>query len=87
MISQRTKAALAVRKEQLAKEGKRLGTKHPDRIKAFANKAGKLGAEVRRKKAQKRALDLLPIIEDIRARGAISMGAIARELNRAKAGL
>lgn len=82
IISQRTKAALAVRKEQLAKEGKRLGTPHPHLIKRYGAKAREEARKVRMAKAASRAADYAPIIAGIQAEGIASMNGIAEELNR-----
>lgn len=74
MISQRTIAALAAAKER----GKKLG--------GFRGRAGtaedlRKATAVRVAKARARAVDLAPVINDIRASGFTSLRAIAGELN------
>jgi DNA invertase Pin-like site-specific DNA recombinase len=74
MISERTRAALAAAKAR----GVRLG--------GFRGRAGTASdcakaRQARTTKAATRAADLVPLIRDIRARGATSLRAIARELN------
>lgn len=74
MISQRTKAALAAAKAR----GVRLG--NPANLKDRAEGTAK-SAAARRARAEKRAADLRPMLEAIRAAGATSLRAIAAELN------
>jgi DNA invertase Pin-like site-specific DNA recombinase len=81
LISERTRAALAVKAAELAKVGKRLGTPCPDMIKAHAPDGGKASARVRKEAARKRAADLAPVVEEIRARGVSTLLGIAHELN------
>ena len=77
-ISARTKAALVAAKAR----GKRLG--HPNLAALQAVGAGKpgwtRGAQANRAAADQRALDLAPILTDIRATGVTSARGIAREL-------
>lgn len=73
-ISSRTKAALAAAKAR----GVKLGG---DRGAVLTTEAKAKGVEVRKAKAQSRAVDLLPIIEDIRSSGATTLQAIADTLN------
>jgi DNA invertase Pin-like site-specific DNA recombinase len=78
MISERTKAALAVAKAR----GTRLGPQNPQRIKkAHADKGRALGHKVAQERARKRALDLADVLEDLRAKGITSQSGIARALN------
>lgn len=73
-ISIRTKAALAAAKAR----GVKLGG---DRGAVLTAEAQAKGTEVRKAKAQGRAVDLAPIIEEIRAGGATTLQAIADALN------
>jgi len=77
MISARTKAALAAAKAR----GVKLGGDRAGIIASQNPKGVKASAKVRREKAQNRAADLLPVIEDIRADGASSLREIAAALN------
>jgi DNA invertase Pin-like site-specific DNA recombinase len=74
MISARTKAALAAAKRR----GVKLGGDHGARLTAKARAAGRA---VLQERAHKRALDLMPVIEELRAAGAVSSRAIAAALN------
>jgi DNA invertase Pin-like site-specific DNA recombinase len=73
-ISARTKAALAVVKERLALEGKKLGS--PKLAEARA-----LGHEANRAKAARFAANVLPVVREIQAAGALTSRAIATALN------
>lgn len=75
LISQRTKAALAEAK----KRGVKLGNPRPRGPTPGMEKAA---AEARIEKARKRAIDVLPIIDQIRGEGAETLTAIAAELAR-----
>src|SRR5262245_50968436 len=70
MISERTKAALAVAK----KRGQRLGNPN-------ISEAAKLGRAVVMAKARRFAANIRPIIEEIQRAGATSANAIAAKLN------
>jgi len=73
----RTKEALAVAKSRGVKLGNPNGT-------AALRRAGKGGAPLRAaiaENADRHARDLAPVVEDIRASGRESLGAIADELN------
>jgi DNA invertase Pin-like site-specific DNA recombinase len=74
MIASRTKAALQAAKAR----GKKLGG---DRGVVMSDATREAGRAIRAAKAEARATDLAPIISAIRAGGATSFGAIARELN------
>jgi DNA invertase Pin-like site-specific DNA recombinase len=76
MISARTKAALAAAK----KRGVKLGGDRAGIIASQSPKGVKASMKVRREKAQKRAADLLPEIEAIRAEGVTSLRQIAEAL-------
>jgi DNA invertase Pin-like site-specific DNA recombinase len=79
-ISARTKAALAAAKARGVKLG---GLRGPAAVfAALSRKGSAAGAAVRAAKAAERIEDLLPTIEDICAKGATSLRAIAAELNR-----
>jgi DNA invertase Pin-like site-specific DNA recombinase len=74
VISARTKAALAQKRQQLAAQGKRLGSPDP-------SKAAQLGAAAQREQADRFAANVLPIIREIEKTGATSLRAIAAALN------
>jgi DNA invertase Pin-like site-specific DNA recombinase len=74
-ISERTRAALAAAKAR----GKRLG--NPLNLTHAARRKGsRLAAGARTARADQRAMDLVPVIDEIRAAGITSQRAIAREL-------
>jgi DNA invertase Pin-like site-specific DNA recombinase len=75
MISARTKAALAAAKRR----GVKLGG---DRGFRPTNKQRALAIAARREEADKRALDLKPIIAELQASGAVSLRAIAAGLDQ-----
>jgi DNA invertase Pin-like site-specific DNA recombinase len=88
MISARTKAALAVKKEQLKKMDKRLG--NPEGTNRLGNPSGAKhlrrygnGAAVVavKAKAQQSAEDRRVVVEDIRASGVTSLEGIAKAMN------
>jgi DNA invertase Pin-like site-specific DNA recombinase len=81
MISERTKAAMAVKREQLAAEGKKLGTQDTQRIKQYADQGRAVAHKVVQERARKRAFDLAPVLDDLRAKGITSKRGIARALN------
>ena len=96
MISARTKAALAVKREwyakatpemlaAAAKDGKKAtrlgGTKWGHLAGEAADKGRQAGIRTRQEGARGRAADLAPTIADIRAKGATSLREIARGLN------
>ena len=77
MISARTKAALAAAKARGVKLGGDHGT-----IASQCRKGATASAKVRGERAEKRANDLLPIIEGIKANGVTSLREIATALNK-----
>jgi len=77
MISTRTKLALAAAK----RKGTTLGGDRGN-CRAIYRKGAKASAKVRNENAQRRAADLLPVIETIRAAGATSLRQIADGLNQ-----
>ncbi len=76
-ISDRTKAALGAAKARGTKLGGRRWA-----IETVASKANVASVKVRTEQAQKRANDLAPIVDAIRAEGAVSLRQIADGLNR-----
>jgi DNA invertase Pin-like site-specific DNA recombinase len=76
MISKRTKDALAAAKAR----GKKLGGNR-GKVHLVARKGALASAVVRSSKAKRRAADISPIVEDIRAGGAVSLRQIAAALN------
>jgi DNA invertase Pin-like site-specific DNA recombinase len=79
MISARTKAALGAAKARGVTLGGQRG--EVKRMKAMAKKGNIASVAARSLQAAKRNEDLRPVIEDIRANGAISLRQIAVELN------
>ena len=79
MISARTKAALTAAKARGVVLGGQRGS--VDRMARMAARGTLLSAAERRASASRRRADLLPVIEDLRNRGATSLRAIARQLN------
>ena len=76
LISDRTRAALA----QAKRRGVQIGG-YADNCPAIAKKGNRASARVRSTAARRRASDLLPVIEGIRAAGAQSLRQIAEGLN------
>ena len=74
LISERTKAALAIRKAN----GSKLG--NPSNIR----EAGEIGRTSLVESADDHARDLLPLLRTLRAEGTITIGAITRSLNERK---
>lgn len=75
-ISKRTKEALAAAKAR----GVELG--NPENLDQEAREKGaKVSAKVRKARADRRALDLAPVLEEIREDGTTSLRGMARELN------
>jgi DNA invertase Pin-like site-specific DNA recombinase len=81
MISARTKAALEAAKARGAVLGGQRGSL--ERMRSMAAKGTRVSAAVRQKLAAKRRDDLLPVIEELRSSGAVSLRAVADGLNRA----
>lgn len=77
MISARTKAALAAAKRRGVVLGGDRGNTH-----LIYRKGNRASAKVRSEASQRRASDLLPVIESIRAEGAQSLRQIAAGLNQ-----
>lgn len=78
MISERTKAALTAAKAR----GTKLGGDRAGSIAGQALKGNRASVKVRQANAEKRAADLLPVIEQARADGATSLRQIATFLNQ-----
>ena len=76
MISERTKAALAAAKRRGVKLG---GVR--DGHKPFTAKIQAMGVKARAAKVERRAVDMQPIVAELRAAGFQSLTAIAAELN------
>jgi len=77
MISMRTKLALAAAKRKGAQLGGDRGNAH-----LIYKKGNRASAKVRSENAQRRVVDLLPVIDAIRAEGAVSLRQIAKGLNQ-----
>jgi len=81
MISARTKAALTAAKARGVALGGQRGS--VSRMVSMATKGAKVSAKVRQEAAAKRRDDLLPVIADLKAKGAASLRALADGLNAA----
>jgi DNA invertase Pin-like site-specific DNA recombinase len=81
MISARTKAALEAAKVRGVTLGGQRGSL--ERMKGMAATGTRISAAVRQSAAAKRRADLLPVIEELKKRGAASLRAIAQGLNDA----
>lgn len=77
MISQRTKAALQAARAR----GVTLGTPNHTRIARSAPKGNRASALVRGEEARRRAADVLPVIEGVKAAGVTTLAGIAEKLN------
>jgi DNA invertase Pin-like site-specific DNA recombinase len=90
-ISKRTKDALAVVKAKISQDGSwtskagnvitRLGQKEGARYLRAAGKGNVAAVSKIKAEADRHAADILPVIQDIRAEGIVSLGGIAAELN------
>lgn len=87
-ISRRTRDALAVARKRMASEGqrvhrhvKRLGNPHGAAALRSASKGNAAAVAKVRSRANQRARDLAPVIDNIRSGGALTLEAIAAELN------
>jgi DNA invertase Pin-like site-specific DNA recombinase len=76
LVSERTKQALAARRER----GLPIGGNNPN-IRDHAESAAASSSIVRTEKARNRAKDLIPVIRTLRAEGHTSLGQIAQRLN------
>jgi DNA invertase Pin-like site-specific DNA recombinase len=76
MISRRTKDALAAAKPR----GQKLGGNRGN-LPVIGDKGQAISLAARQAKARSRAADLVPIIEELRAAGVVSLQQIAAELN------
>lgn len=81
-ISERTRAALAVARRRLAKEGRRLGNPNGAKALRKARKGNSAAVERIVKGADQRAEELRDVVADVRANGYLSLATIAEELNR-----
>jgi len=81
MISARTKAALTAAKARGVALGGQRGK--VSRMASMAAKGAKVSAKVRQEAAAKRRDDLLPVIAELKAKGAASLRALAEGLNAA----
>lgn len=82
MIRQRTKDALAVARRRLAKEGRRLGNPNGAAALRRAGKGNHAAIAAVSEAAVRRAEELRETLADVLAGGAVSLSAIAAELNR-----
>ena len=78
LISARTNAALAVLKAR----GVNSAPSSPSASGRSLARVGGQASRCDREKARQRAADLLPVVEEIRARGVVTLEGIADELNR-----
>lgn len=80
-ISDRTKAALAVARKRLAKDGRRLGNPNGAAALLKARRGNSAAVSAIVDKADAKAADLRDVIADIEANGVKSLAAVAAELN------
>lgn len=87
-ISRRTRDALAMARKRMANDGqrthrhvKRLGNPHGAVALRLANKGNTAAVATVRSRADQRARDLAPVIDNIRSGGVVTLEAIAAELN------
>lgn len=81
MISARTKAALTAAKARGVVLGGQRGSL--ERMRSMAAKGTRVSATVRQQAAAKRREDLLPVIDELKTGGAVSLRAVAQGLNDA----
>jgi DNA invertase Pin-like site-specific DNA recombinase len=82
MIARRTREALAIARQRLAKDGLRLGNPNGAKALRKARKGNKAAVAVIVERAKDRAEDLRAVLKDIQSIGHLSFLAIAEELNR-----
>jgi DNA invertase Pin-like site-specific DNA recombinase len=82
MIARRTREALAIARQRLAKDGLRLGNPNGAKALRKARKGNSAAVSVIVQAADKRAEDLRDVLKDVQANGHLSFLAIAEELNR-----
>jgi DNA invertase Pin-like site-specific DNA recombinase len=82
LMSERTKAALAIARKRLAKEGKRLGNPQGAQSLHLAGGGNCAAVAAIRKAAAARAIEFWEIISDIEVSGICTNRGIAREMNR-----
>jgi DNA invertase Pin-like site-specific DNA recombinase len=80
-ISKRTKEALQVAKERLAKDGRRLGNPNGSAALRRADKGNTAGLAAIKIKADSHAANLVSVIEALNAEGVSSLGGVAAALN------
>jgi DNA invertase Pin-like site-specific DNA recombinase len=82
MIARRTREALAIARQRLAKDGQRLGNPNGAKALRKARKGNKAAVAVIVQGANDRAEELRAVVDDIQKNGHQSFLAIAEELNR-----
>lgn len=82
MIAKRTREALAVARQRLAKEGRKLGNPNGAKALRKARKGNRAALAEIARAADERAEDLRDVLADIQSSGHLSFSAIAEELNR-----
>jgi len=82
MIAKRTREALAVARQRLAKDGLRLGNPNGAKALRKARKGNKAAVAGIVRAADEKAEGLREVLKDIQMNGHLSFSAIAEELNR-----
>jgi DNA invertase Pin-like site-specific DNA recombinase len=82
MIAKRTREALAIARQRLAKDGRRLGNPNGAKALRKARKGNRAAVSAIVQGAIERAEDLRDVLKDIQLNGHLSFLAIAEELNR-----